>query len=388
MKKQLFYLTFIQANSKKGSGVYNKVYAQVQAFTRAGIDVYLGKYDNEMHYYHVVKHNKEVLKISIESLTPIKRDKLIIAKLQEFLISQSIKIVYSRWEQYSLLSAKYYRSLKKKGIDVLLEVPTYPLTERLISVKSDFLAKRYKVFFRRSLASIYGSLGIPLFKFGISHIINNNGYDRIWNIPVLKISNAVDVESTPISISTQKSKEINLISVANVAEWHGYDRILQGLSMYYHNNPSIKVFYTIVGLGDGLAKLQTLVKSLKLQNYVSFAGFKTGDSLTQLFNQANIGISILGVHRAGMCYIDTLKSREYCARALPFITQNAEATYRGRHFVFIAPDNDTPLDISTIINWYQDIASNPDKLRREIRNFAEAECTWDKALKNVIRYIL
>ncbi|MDO5332139.1 MAG: hypothetical protein Q4E99_05610, partial [Bacillota bacterium] len=320
MKKQIFYLTFIQANTQKGSGVFKKIEAQIKAFNRAGIDVFLGKYNNDMSHYHIIKGDTEVCSLKIVGLSSFKRDKAIIAKVQEFLLANSISIVYTRWEQYSLRSANFYHSLKNKGIDVLLEVPTYPTTERLISLKSDFVAKRYSIFIKRSLAAIYGSMGIPFFKYGVSHIINNNGYDNIWNIPVLKITNAVGVESIPIAAQIQTPNEIRLISVANIADWHGYDRILTGLKEYYSETQEIAVKYTVVGLGDGLAKLKSIVESSGLENYVSFAGFKTGNELTQLFDKSNVGVSILGIHRAGMKYIDTLKGREYCARALPFIT--------------------------------------------------------------------
>jgi hypothetical protein len=52
---------------------------------------------------------------------------------------------------------------------------------------------------------------------------------------------------------------------------------------------------------------------------IKFHGELHGKELDTLFDQMDLGISSLGIHRVGLQEASVLKSREYFARGLPFV---------------------------------------------------------------------
>ena len=231
-------------------------------------------------------------------------------------------------------------------------------------------------------------MGIPFFKKCIDRIVNNNGFDVIWNIPVLKITNGIDVSIIPDKprVYHKDTKVIRIMSVANVANWHGFDRLIYGLSGYYKTQRNIIVKIEIAGPGQEVELLKNLAKKLKVDKYISFLGPVVGEELDELFDRSDIGISVLGVHRVNMRECDSLKAREFCARRLPFLTEEAESQYVGKPFVRIVPSDESPINILEILSFYNSIVEHPDYLDI-MREFAETECDWKNAFKNVVDYI-
>lgn len=78
---------------------------------------------------------------------------------------------------------------------------------------------------------------------------------EIWGVKALRIFNSVDISQNPMTRSclskTLHDKPIRLIGVAQLAFWHGYDRIITGMAEYYKNSSSSKaVYFDIVGSSD------------------------------------------------------------------------------------------------------------------------------------------
>ena len=57
--------------------------------------------------------------------------------------------------------------------------------------------------------------------------------NQIWGIPTICSSNGIDFDLVSIRKVEKKRESINLIAVAGLAKWHGYDRILRGMGEYY-----------------------------------------------------------------------------------------------------------------------------------------------------------
>ena len=380
------YFSNIVLSSHEGAGVIRKVSAQCRVMDDNNIDVYLACFQNASTFY--IQHKGSVIySLDVKSHRGPAKDFIIFKNIFSWIINNNINVVYSRYETYSIRASYFYHLLKKQNIRVLVEIPTYPISQRWNSIGTSIKTKKYGIAIRQVFNSTVGSLGILFMKYGVDRIVNNNGYDKIWRIPTIKITNGVDVMSTPIRKNVEKDPlDIKLIAVASVAKWHGYDRIIRGLSDYYQNK-SIKyhITFDIVGPGQEIENLQLLVEELSLKEHVKFLGFKTGDELSSLIDIADIGVSVLGVHRNNMNVCDSLKSREYSARCIPFITEASERAYIGVPFVLFCPSDETNIDMLKVIDFHHQLKNL--QIGPMMREFAFEHCDWRVAFMPVCNYI-
>ena len=141
-----------------------------------------------------------------------------------------------------------------------------------------------------------------------------------------------------------------------------------------------------MGVGSEVPELQKLVNSLQLTKYVTFHGKRTGSELDLLFDNADIAVSVLGVHRNNMKYYDSLKSREYAARAIPFITEKAEQMYDGLPFVLSVPNNEETINIRKVIGFLDSIYLQND-IQKVMIDFAKEKCDWEVTFSPVLNYL-
>lgn len=371
------------------AGVMKKILAQCRVLTKAGNEVFLACPDDYNGIYRVSTLDGDSLSSFDVSRAPkLRKDSSLLTFIHDFILKNKIDVLYSRYSNYSILASGFYRKLRKRGINVLLEIPTYPISQRWTSIVQNMKLGRLLVALRQIYNATIGSMGILFFKHSVNRIVNNNGYECIWGVPTLPITNGVDVSSIPQRTHTysEKPRQIVLLAVANVAHWHGYDRILLGLYEYYLQNPDVLVRFRIVGPGEEIQHLKKMSAKLGVEEYVEFLGTKIGSELDSVFNTADIGVSVLGVHRNNMVKCDSLKSREYCARCLPFITESIESQYNGLPFVLCLPCDESPIDINRIVAFYHNLLSISD-LRSEMNRFAYKYCDWSVAFLPVVHYL-
>ena len=167
------------------------------------------------------------------------------------------------------------------------------------------------------------------------------------------INNGIRLEDIKIK-NQNKNSCINLLSIANVAFWHGYDRIIKGLHKYYKKPTKKEVYYHCVGEGAELENLKCLVKELKLDKYVIFHGTKVGDELDKIVDESDVAFGSLGNHRKGLYSDSALKNREYCARVIPFVIASNDQDFpKSFPYVFKIPSDESPVDINKVVEWYE-----------------------------------
>ncbi|HHK8314339.1 TPA: hypothetical protein ACQVLB_004989, partial [Serratia marcescens] len=211
---------------------------------------------------------------------------------------------------------------------------------------------------------------------------------EIWGVKALRIFNSVDISQNPMIKNcfskTVNDEPIRLIGVAQLAFWHGYDRIITGLAEYYKNSSNSKaVYFDIVGnsdFGGAESELKALVDKLNLRKYVIFHGPQHGDALTKIFESSNIAVDSLGRHRSNNEYNCSLKSKEYCARGLPFVKSHKDDAFEGTNYFYQVPPDESAIDISELLNWYKRV----DFDLNEMRCFVENELVWEVQMEKVI----
>ena len=77
-----------------------------------------------------------------------------------------------------------------------------------------------------------------------------------------------------------------------------------------------------------------------------------GTELDRLFNDCDIAVGTLGMHRKNLTFGSTLKVREYMARGIPFIiSYTDEDLSPDLSYVFNAPSDDSPIDLEQVIQF-------------------------------------
>jgi len=159
--------------------------------------------------------------------------------------------------------------------------------------------------------------------------------------------------------------------------------VIKGLFEYYKTDPSINVYFHIVGAGAELENLKKLTESLGLSEFVIFHGPKHGEELDRLFDEAHVAIGSLGNHRKGLRVSADLKTREYCARGIPFVISYDDVDFPDDFpYMLKVPADESPVDIEQILQFYERIKDR--HIVKEMRDYAEKNLSWEAKLKPVI----
>jgi glycosyltransferase involved in cell wall biosynthesis len=257
----------------------------------------------------------------------------------------------------------FLRALYKKGYKIILEIPKYPYDKEYgpgILTLSDH-------FFRRYLHRIV---------LGVSYVGSENS--SIWGMPSKSICNGIDLDSIKISQANKSPNKFNFIGVANLADWHGYDRFIRSMATLEKNILS-KVIFHIVGDGGVSNSLKKLVRELSLSENVIFYGNLSGDKLDAIFDVACIGVASLGLYRIGQDCITPLKPAEYTARGLPFILGNNDERFLDVDFKYVVNNDDSMFDIADILDWFCNFEHTP----HELRQYAMKNFSWEIQMRKI-----
>ena len=221
---------------KNHVGVRKKVFGMINTFEKQGIECKLCEYEweNGMPLFEVDRDT----------------DVLYFRRLES-----SVKLI--------LKLSKLKRIAPK--LKVIMEIPTYPFKGETI----------VKTSLKRKISLL---IGAKLLNFFVDRIVltgDHPGIFSLYKIPVINIYNGVDTENIKIGARYSSKDEIHLIAVSGCYFWHGYDRLIRGLSDYYLEGNKTKVYFHIVGDGDCLEEYKTLVnENAFIKEYVTKSNFE------------------------------------------------------------------------------------------------------------------
>ena len=180
------------------------------------------------------------------------------------------------------------------------------------------------------------------------------------------------------------SNELNLIGVAFVSNYHGYDRILQFISEWNILN-KFKINFTIVGDGPALKDLKNYTDILNISDFISFKGTLSLNQIYPLYENSHIAIGSIGLHRKKMMYHSELKSREYTAIGIPFISTGIDLDFSNEEkFRIIISSDDSIDELFKLFNNIDDILLNINV--DYISNYAKTKLTFDNKLSKYKLY--
>ena len=349
---------------KAHTGIYRKIRMQAGAFEKLG-------YDTTLIFFDDMRCYKYELSTGITELAycaNIMKSSVCVFDWLAKINPEYIYIRYRFMENYGVFD--FYQKLTSQYANVVCEMPTFPYDDELVDGS---LLKENDRLFRPYLKECFKSM------------VTYNKVDEIYGIPVKAVLvNGVDVEKIPVKKVRKKDGVIKLVGLATMQFWHGYDRVIEGLREYYSDNPTVRVELYLVGEGPESSEYSELVEKYNLQEYIHQIGMVTDkERLNEIFDEMDIAIGSVGIHRLKLESVSPIKAAEYCARGIPFVIDyNDVAIQEGYPYVLKVPENDDYIDINSIVQFYERM--DLTKAACEMRKYAEENLTWKKQLKKVI----
>lgn len=372
--RKLLYLTVWNFKNAEADGICKKILSQVKTLKKMGFEVDFA-YTKDGEVY--LKHNdKDILVGKVPVSLNIILAHRVFAK---YLKNKQYDAVYIRHCVISPLYIKLLSVLSQNSNKLVIEIPTYPYDKELskdIKLKLGLCMDRV----------LRGKM-----KKYVNRIITYSEDDTIFGIPTIKTINGVDFDSIPQTHHIRKSSEINLIGVAMLAPWHGFDRVISGLGEYYQNSHDVEVNFFVVGSGGEYEKYVAMVNKYGLEEHVKFFGNQSGKNLDDIFEQADIAVSSLAFHRIGLKNASSLKAREYGARGLPILSASTvDYLPDDCPFVHIVPEGESAIDINGVVDFLNNLQKNEDimKISNDIRNITKEVADMTVTFNPIKKYLM
>lgn len=296
-------------------------------------------------------------------------------------------VIYFRWGGTNRLFNKLLRYLSLHNILSVIEIPTYPIKgEMLGKAKARWEQKNYYGAIKSLLgAYILEDIYLRKQRKVADMFVFTAPKAFMKGVNTVNILNGINPANIVCRREHSCGNVIKLLAVANVSFWHGFDRVIRGLAEYHGER---KIEFVIVGQGSELAELKKLVIQYALENIVSFRGLLFGEGLDKCFDECDVAIGSLGLHRLGITP-SSLKSREYMARGIPFVASETEAIELDDNvspYAYMVPGNDQKIDIEALLEWID--RTDMVKAGEALHTFALTHCTWKIQMQKVLQKVV
>jgi glycosyltransferase involved in cell wall biosynthesis len=364
------------------SGVNKKVVSQVQLLNEHGVEaklVLIGDSSNLADSPFIIR--EDIIKYDTRSIfSRIISSRKIAKVLQEYIRKLgSSDILYIRYPLYiPFCPVNFFKPFRK--CKVVFEHNTH--IQRQYLLNREYLALFLEfVFGNIVLLQADGGVGMTE---EMTDSVRTRIGERIK--PFITIPNGISVGSVRMRTLTgpAPNQKITLLCVANFNPWHGIDRLILGMARY-SGNCSISLH--LVGGGSAITDLKELCTQNKLAGRVIFHDFLTGPDLDRLFDESHIAVGTLAIHRINLIKSSTLKSREYCARGIPYIMGSEDPDFPDDFpYILRIHGDDTPVDMEQVIKFASRICQDSDHPKK-MRQYAVEHLDWSIKMEELKKYL-
>lgn len=380
--KKLLYIAF-KDFSNLHFGANAKVLSQCRAFAQYGYEVDLIGRNREST---VLIKNDEQTAIGVCRTGIIKNKRLnsLLGKWHQyidicrFLRGKEYDACYIRYDFSDRGFIKLLKTIKVISKSIIIELPTYPYEAEnangILSKIKLAIDKQYRK---------------KLHKYVDSIVTFYDGYTELFGIPVIVVPNGFDFSTMQKVTQPLPEKEIHIIAVSSMREWHGYERFIEGMRIYYQDGGKENLFLHLVGNGREGEKYKALTKAYGLNERVFFEGPMYGSALDDLYERCAIGIDSLARHRSGIDVLSSLKSREYGAKGIPMINScKIDIIDEDFRYLLRVPADESPIEMEEVITFFVSCL-RAEKTRQEvaseIRDYIESKSGMEQTLRNVVK---
>ncbi len=361
----------IRALSKRNSvGIYNKIRLQCKSLSQLG----------EVTYADLWSRSKSALDGMLKKFH----------LYEYYFLSPDVDwkdVDYLYLRRPDFLDSKYINFIKhvrqqNSQIILLFEIPTYPYDKEYNSAEW----RPKKIIDQTNRANL---------KEYIDAIVTYSNDEKIFGIPAIHISNAVDCKyyyEIRKNLVQDKRQGIHMIACAQFTYWHGYDRVIEGMRLYLQKLPNANIVLHMVGQGPEMPYYRQLVGQYHLESHVIFHGILVGEELVKLYMSCDIGFDSLGRHRSGVYYNSSLKGKEYAANGLLIVSGvitelDSDTNYP---YYFRVPADDTPINMEKIFEFYDRVMKSErsrENMQRKIMKYATEHFDMNVAFRPVLDFI-
>lgn len=348
------------------SGISKKILSQVEGLRENGADVSLCTLTiNPDGSKSRTVDEKSIMDFGFGLKAKLKK-RISYSDIVNFVRDNKYDAVYIRYDiNADPFTVKFVKALKKVGVKVIVEIPTYPYDGEF---KGQGLAMNLQLFIDKCFRRRF-------FKHCDRAVVYSND-EYVFGCKTINISNGVNFGNIPLTAGKEYDGTLKMLSVANVHLWHGLDRLIAGMAA----NPEVKAELHIVG--DGVESIfeeyHTLIRKLGLEDSVKILGPMFGQDLDDEFNWCNMAVGSLGRHRSGINDIKTLKNREYAARGLAFFYSENDSDFEDKPYIFKVPADESPVDMKALAEFRQSLSISSDQIRESIQNLS-----WGNQMKKI-----
>ena len=197
------------------------------------------------------------------------------------------------------------------------------------------------------------------------------------------MSNGIDINSLSFSNYIKSENIYNILCLANFSKWHGYERLLMGLSQHSQKD-KFKLYF--IGDGNELSKYEQLTANLKLTNHCEFLGKLNSEQISRISEKCIIAVSSLGLQRIGLKEFCNLKNREYCLRGIPFIYAGKDVDLTGKEiFAQVFPSDESPINFEVVQSFCEKVSEDLNIKILE-RDFAINNLSWETRIKDLVSF--
>ncbi len=371
---RLLFFTKMNFALSGNSGIYKKVKAQKKAFEQLGVETDLLIREN--NYIKLISDkNPQAFPFPSGILGSIKKLRFNFSGILSKINIKNYDFVFIRHFPAHPLFMNMLAKMKSQNprLKIFMEIPTFPYQ---FEFQHMGWQGRIKNFMDSNASKSF-------FKY-IDYIVTFSKKDFIYKIPTIKTANGIDPETIAVVQPPLFEKQLDLLGLANLQVWHGYDRIIKGLKKHYENPNARPVHFHIVGEGAEYEPLQNLTKKLNLNKYVTFYGYQRGTALDAFFEKCHLGIGSIGMHRINVAKgeTSTLKAREFTARGMPFVIGYDDRDFAEDYpYLLEIEGTDQSADIDKIYDFYINLKPN---FTQAMRNYAEERLSWKSKLTPVV----
>jgi glycosyltransferase involved in cell wall biosynthesis len=358
-------------------GITKKIEAEINAFRKLGCIVYYTAYiDNGVA---VFDNNDKIIRkkmffITNKKYQSIMRYFMLLKLAYSYLSIESVgfSIGYGRFSAPSNRYVKLLKLMKKKNMQVLIESLSYFPGMTLKSIKGKYIIWMLKKN-RKQLPQC------------IDYFLTEGRYETLYEVPAKEIRIGVDMKNISPHNYCGGYDELNLISVANETMYHGYDRIIKSLAKYKKGGGKTKIKLHLVGVISKETK--TLIRQLAISDMVILYGKKHGTELDLIYNKCNMGVGPLGQHRMGGKRDTGIKTKEYCAKGIPYFYSGIEIPELINYPYFHEVSNDERLvNIDELWDFYCTY-KNDKNVVENMRKIAISIFSWENIMKDVLNIV-
>ena len=355
-QKKILYITHHNSNSK---GVTNKI----NGFTNTAIN-----FGYEVENYNAFSANS--------FFAYFRSMKIIVTTNAKYIVFRSMNAL-------NIFFCFHFLLARIQGKNLIIDIPT-PMkayTNELIHSG----AKKYKIWIYLMLCYINGPWTFWIFNKVIQYG-NESLYFKLGNRrKTIKIGNGIDKNTMPLRKNNNEwpARSLNLVGVAQVSYYHGFDRVIRAISHWNSNtNRKYDIIFNIIGDGQYLTKLKQQVTETKLDNFVFFHGLRDLDFIYEFYSKSHLAVSTLGLYRINLHEASVLKSREYCLAGIPFISTGTDPDFPKEIPFRINIRNDNSIDeLIQIFDSYSTVRSTFSN--EDVRAYALKHLTFDKKIKQI-----